>query len=164
MQSRMLSTSRFWSTAVLITAATLGGCKSKADMDKVPEVAEVKTRPGEIKVEPDKIEMKPAEVSLEEKFPLRKGDIGKTFYVAGTVVGTPGPLGFFLKTEGNEVIFINTTTSLMAGQAVRAVGTLNQAKTAEFKGWKKSMLGRELKAEWKLQDLWYLDASAVQSM
>jgi len=161
MQTRVFGRPAF---AVLLLTATLGACKNKADMDEVREVAEVKTKPAEIKIEDNKIEMKPAEVSLEEKFPLRKSDIGKTFYVAGTVIGTPGPKGFFVRTERNQVVFINTPTALAPGQAVRAVGTLNQATSAVFKGWKKEHLGRDLKAEWKLQEHWYLEASAVQPL
>ncbi|MGH7461902.1 MAG: hypothetical protein ACREMA_12880 [Longimicrobiales bacterium] len=160
MQARVFGCTAF---AVLL-AATLGGCKNKADLDEIPEVAEVKTKPAELKVDDNKVELKPAEISLEEKFPLRKSDVGKTFYVAGTVIGTPGPQGFFLRTEGNQIVFVNSTTALLPGQAARAVGTLNQATTAVFKGWKKEMLGHDVKAEWKLHELWYLEASAVQPL
>jgi hypothetical protein len=119
----------------------------------VPEVAEVKVDSGPSGVE----------VKLEEQFPLGPEDVGKIIYATGTVVGKVLPGGFFLKTEGNQVIFVATARPVNPplGDAVRVVGPLRASTAAVFEGWEADALEGKVEAQWKLVTTFFIEATAV---
>ena len=135
------ATSPWWRVFVLVVAATVAACESdEPDLADVPEVAEVR---------------------LEEVLPLTPDDVGKLVVATGFVVGRPLPMGFFLRSEGMEVLFVNTTTPVAAGAAVRVVGRLQRATALTFDEWELEAFEREVELDWDIQELWYIDATAV---
>ncbi len=133
----------------LVVALALSGCDAEPREAEVrpPEVAEVETEAGE--------------VEFEQAYPLTADDVGDTILASGTVVGKPGPAGFFLRAEGNRILFIESTDSVKAGQRVRAVGPLKTATAAAFQEWERETLGDDIEAEWELVRLYYVDANSV---
>jgi hypothetical protein len=141
-----------WSVLLLCTAATLSACEGdEAEVDEVPEVAEVEVKPG-------------GGVELEETFPLTPEDIGETIMATGVVVGNALPTGFFLRTEGSQVLFVEATQPVAEGDTVRVVGPLQTATAAVFEGWEVDAFEGEAEAEWKMLDLWYIDAATVSKV
>ncbi|HEU4452098.1 MAG TPA: hypothetical protein VFR81_03525 [Longimicrobium sp.] len=139
---------------LLLAAGGLAACGDEAEVDEVPEVAEVKVDSGPGGV---------VEVKLEEEYPLGPEDVGKLIYATGTVVGTVVPAGFFLKTEANQVIFVATAQPVNPplGDAVRVVGPLRASTAAIFEGWKTDALEGEVEAEWQLVTTYFIEAAAV---
>src|SRR5687768_14570515 len=138
-----------WLGFLLLIARTLSGCEDDAEPQEVPEVAEVRTSGGQ--------------VELKETFPLTPEDVGKLIYATGVVVGKPLPNGFFLRTEGSEVIFVESTQRdatpiLKVGDTVRVTGPLAMATAVMFDEWEEDALESEIEAEWKVQPLWYIRA------
>lgn len=132
---------------MLATAVAIAGCSDEAEIDEVPEVAEVEVDDGEVR--------------LEEEFPLDAGDIGKIIMATGTVVGSPLPNGFFLLTEAGQVLFVDTTVPVTPADHVRVVGPLGAATIASFDGWKTDALAGQPLAEWDVLETWYIDATSV---
>jgi hypothetical protein len=139
---------------LLLAAGGLAACRDEAEVDEVPEVAEVKVDSGPGGV---------VEVKLEEEYPLGPEDAGKLIYATGTVVGKVLPVGFFLKTEANQVIFVATAQPVNPplGDAVRVVGPLRASTVAIFEGWKTDALEGEVEAEWQLVTTYFIEATAV---
>jgi hypothetical protein len=139
---------------LLLAAGGLAACSDEAEVDEVPEVAEVQvdTGPGGV-----------VEVKLEEEYPLGPEDVGKLIYATGTVVGKVLPAGFFLKTEANQVIFVATAQPLNPplGDALRVVGPLRASTVAIFEGWETDALEGEVQAEWQLVTTYFIEATAV---
>ena len=121
------------------------------DEDEVrpPELAEVERDDGE--------------VEFERAFPIEAEDVGDTMLVSGTVVGKPGPNGFFVRTEGNRVVFVDTQDSVSAGQRVRAVGPLRTIDAAAFAGWERDWLG-DIDPVWAVVRLYFVDADSVRGI
>jgi hypothetical protein len=136
---------------VLALAAGLQACKDEPRPDRVPEVAAVKLDTGKAGVE----------VKLQEVYPLGPEDVGKVIYATGFVVGKVIPAGFFLKTEGDDVIFVVWPQPVGTGHAVRVVGPLRAAVAAVFDGWKTDALAGKIEAQWKLVTTYYIEATAV---
>ena len=117
---------------VAFAATALWACGSdEAEIDEVPEVAEVR---------------------LEELYPLSPDDVGKVIMANGTVVGRAVPGGFFLRTEGAQVLFVRTPVPVSPGSVVRVVGPLQQATVAVFDEWEEDALEGEVEAEWDIQE------------
>ncbi|HEX6748056.1 MAG TPA: hypothetical protein VF092_12250 [Longimicrobium sp.] len=139
---------------LLLATGGLAACSDEAEVDKVPEVAEVKadTAPGGV-----------VEVKLEKAYPLGPEDVGKVIYATGTVVGKVLPAGFFLKTEGNQVIFVATPPAVNPplGVALRVVGPLRASTAAIFEGWKTDALEGKVEAQWQLVTTYFIEATAV---
>jgi hypothetical protein len=144
-----------WPLALLLAAA-LPACSrhDEAKVDKVPQVAEVKvdTAGGAV------------EVKLQDVFPLGPEDAGKVIYATGFVVGKVIPVGFFLKTEGGQVIFVLWNGPVATGDAVRVVGPLRATTAAVFDGWKADALTGKVEADWKLITTFHIEATAVTKM
>ena len=149
-----------WSIALSAQAVALTGCDDEAEIDEVPEVAEVDVDAVAVPVGPDSVAIA-AQIELEETFPLDADDVGKIIVATGTVVGTPLPVGFFLRTEGLQVIFVETTVPVAKGDRVRVVGPLTRATVAVFDGWEHDALEGQVEAEWDVQETWYIPATSV---
>lgn len=142
-----------WPLALLLAAGLPACGRDEPEVDKVPEVAAVN-------VDADKSGV---EVKLEDVNPLGPEDAGKVIYATGFVVGKVVPGGFFLKTEGDQVIFVATAqpVNLPLGKAVRVVGPLRTATAAVFEGWKTDALEGKVEAQWKLETTFYIEATAI---
>jgi hypothetical protein len=150
---------------VLFASAVLPACETEPELEDVPQVSEVAVEPmGEVTTPQGTARV--GEVELKGLMPLDSEDVGKVAMVTGQVVGQPVPQGFFVETEGSEVLFVRTPTppTVTAGQTVRAVGTLGMVNTAEFQGWHENSLENEIEAEWKIQERWYIDGQSVTPM
>ena len=146
---------------VLLTSVALTACEpDPAEIDEVPEVAEVATEPVGVAVGPEGAAVV-AEIRLEELYPLEEDDVGKVIMATGTVVGQPIPGGFFLRTEGNQVLFVRTTTPVSPGSTVRVVGPLGMATAAVFDEWSVDALEGQIEAAWEIQHQWYVEATGV---
>lgn len=134
----------------LITAMGLSACDDEAEPDEVPEVG--------------RLEVEPGEIELEEVFPLTPADTGQVVVATGTVVGRPLPNGFFMRTEGAQVLFVVSpaATPVNPGDTVRVAGPLHLATAAVFEGWERDALEGEIQAEWKVQPLYFVEAAAVE--
>ncbi|MGH7720082.1 MAG: hypothetical protein ACREON_14730, partial [Gemmatimonadaceae bacterium] len=127
----------FWPISMsLVLTLALAGCEPEEAEVRPPEIAEIDSVAGR--------------VEFEEAYPLTTDDIGDIILASGSVVGNPGPVGFFLRAEGNRVIFVESTQPASAGQRVRAVGPLRTAAVAVFQEWERETLGDDLEAEWEL--------------
>ena len=136
-------------TLVLIAFAALA-CEERAEDEiRPPDIAEVEVEPGE--------------VEFEAAFPLEPDDIGDVMLATGTVVGVPGPHGFFLKGEGAELIFVEVDSAVFAGQRVRAVGPLAAADAAVFVGWEADLLS-DPDPLWAVVRGYYIDATRVEPL
>lgn len=93
-------------------------------------------------------------------FPMTAEDVGDLMLVSGMVIGKPGPAGFFVRTEGNRVSFIESTDSVTVGQRVRVIGPLQVAEMPVFDGWEREFLGG-VEPDWDLLRLYYVRANAV---
>ena len=148
-----------WRCLVLVLGL-LPACRDEADIDEVPEVAEVEVEPRAVEVSPEGVAVE-AEVRLEDAFPLTAEDVGDVIVATGTVVGTPLPTGFFLKTEGIEVFLVESTVPVAPGARVRVVGPLGMVTQAVFDEWEVDSFQSEVEAEWDIQHRWFIDATAV---
>src|SRR5688572_20300496 len=150
---------------LFLAAAVLPACESEPDLEDTSQVSEVAIEPmGEVATPEGPARV--AEVELKSLMPLSSDDVGKTAMVTGEVVGQPVPQGFFVETEGSEVLFVRTPAqpTVTVGQTVRVVGPLGMANTAEFQGWHENSLKNEVEAEWKIQSQWYIDGRSVTPM
>ena len=129
----------------------LAAC-GEAEMDEVPETAEVEAEPLE------------GELELEEELVLGLDDVGETIMATGWVSGVPLTTGFFLRTEDNRVIFVETTEQVSAGQTVRVQGPLVATETMVFEGWEAEAFEAGFEAEWDVETALYIDATTVTPM
>jgi hypothetical protein len=147
-------------TYLTVTTAMLAliavSCERREDVEPAEERLEVEPAPAPMPGV--------AEVEIESALPLDKDDVGDKVIVTGTVVGRVTPVGFFVRTTPENLVFFvrGAQQPVESGQQVRVLGTVAQAEVAVFQGWEKELLGRELKAEWKLERLYYIDAMAVE--
>ncbi|HEV2076094.1 MAG TPA: hypothetical protein VGR10_07620 [Thermoleophilaceae bacterium] len=109
---------------------------------------------------PAAVAVVPAEVQFERALPITAEDVGDLMLASGTVVGKPGPNGFFLRTAGDNVVFVQSAVPVTAGQQVNVAGPLEAAEVALFDGWERDLLGN-LEADWDLLRLYYIRASSV---
>jgi hypothetical protein len=150
---------------ILSAALLLSACEDEAEIDEVPEVAEVEAEPGRVEVEPGRVNIDLPDVELEEEsLPFTDDDLGEMIMANGYVVGVPLANGFFLRTEGNHVIFVRSDQPMTGGGAVRVVGPLRKATHAVFDSWEADAFGTELEAEWKLVDIYYIDAVSIEDI
>jgi hypothetical protein len=150
---------------ILSAALLLSACEDEAEIDEVPEVAEVEVEPGRVEVEPGRVVIDVPDVEFEEEsLPFSDDDLGEMIMANGYVVGVPLANGFFLRTEGNHVIFVKSTQPVAPGDGVRVVGPVRKTTHAIFDAWETEALGTELVAEWKLTDIYYIDAVSVEDI
>ena len=161
----------WWSPALTLVASTLligtlvSACANEPEEPQIPDVAEVEVEPAEVKERPGGVEIELPEIRLENAFPLTDEDEGDLVIATGTVVGKPGASGFFLRTESNKVLFVESTTiPVRTGDAVSIIGPLRKATVAIFEGWEKDAFENQLEAEWELTDLWYIEAVSVSRL
>lgn len=139
-------------TALLLTALATLGCEAEAERDELPEVAEVE-------VEPDE-----GELELNEELVLAQDDVGETIMATGWVTGIPLGTGFFLRTEGNRVIFVESTETVSTGAAVRVTGPLMLAEALVLDEWEADAFERGFEAEWEVETTLFIDADTVEPM
>lgn len=137
---------------LVIGVLALAGCE--AEREEVPEVAEIEAEPDEVGIE------------LDEEFVIGPDDVGETFMINGWVAGRPlTGNGFFLLTEGNRRIFVETDQPAPpAGSPVRAIGTMAAADAMVFEGWETEAFEGEMEAEWDLERGYFLDARTVEPL
>lgn len=82
----------------------------------------------------------------------------------GWVTGVPLPGGFFLRTEDDRVIFVETDQPVTAGETVRVAGPLVATQTAVFEGWETDAFEAGFEAEWDVETIVYIDAFTVTSI
>jgi hypothetical protein len=154
----------------LLVAASLSACEEEVNPEAVPEVAEVAVEPGRVEVGPGRVVIDLPETRLRDaELPFSDDDQGKMILANGFLVGERLPDGFFLRTEDDNVLFVETTDVETAvptepGDGVRVVGPLRKATQLVFQGWKTDALGDELQGEFDLVDIWYVDAAAVMDV
>lgn len=135
----------------LATVFGLAAC-GDAEMDEVPETAEVEVEEGL------------GQLELDEELVLGPDDIGETLMATGWVSGAPLPNGFFLRTEDDRVIFVSSTEEVASGDVVRVVGPLVSAQVAAFEGWESDAFEAGFEAEWDVETVAYIDATTVTHM
>lgn len=137
----------------LLLVFALGAVGCEAEVDEVPEIAEIESEPDELGVE------------LDEELVFGPGDVGETFMVNGWVAGTPlFGQGFFVLTEWNRRLFVNTDQEVQAGTAVRVVGNLAAADVGVFEGWEAEAFGDDVEGEWDFERSYFLNASSVEPL
>ncbi|MDX1568348.1 MAG: hypothetical protein R3223_11145 [Longimicrobiales bacterium] len=131
----------------------LGACESEtgeAEMEEVPEVAEIEPEVGG------------EEVDLEEAYPLTEEDLGDILLVNGTVIGQPVEDGFFVRTEYDRVIFVQSSADIEPGEIVSVAGVLEAAGTVGYDQWQAGAgLSDDLAADLDLLTVYYLDDDAA---
>lgn len=158
----MIETRNWWVSAGFAVALALGtaACGDPSEEEVAPpEIAEVELEPAEI--EPSEVD--PAEIEFEAAFPLEAEDVGDVMIASGTVVGTPGPAGFFIEVEGNRVVFVESTQSVEAGERVSAIGPLAVVEVATFAGWEEDLL-TDADPVWLVVREYFIDATSVQPL
>ena len=133
--------------ALMVLVLSLPACEPQEEEVLPPEIAEIEH-------EAD------GDVEFEQAFPLTVDDIGDTMLVSGTVVGTPGPAGFFVRTEGNRVVFVRAHASVSAGERVEVKGPLRAIDEAGFAGWERDLLG-DVDPVWLVARLYFVEARTV---
>ena len=140
---------RTWHRLALLPllALAVAACESAEEEVRPPEIAEIEREAG-------------GDIEFEEAFPLTTDDIGDRLLVSGTVVGTPGAAGFFVRSEGNQVVFIQSADSVAAGQLVEVKGPVRAIDEAAFAGWERDFLG-DVDPVWLVARLYYVVADTV---
>lgn len=136
---------------LLATAVAATGC-GEAEMEEVPETAEVEVEPME------------GETELEEETVLGMDDVGEIIMATGWVTGVPLESGFFLRTEDDRVIFVETEDDVTPGQVVRVVGPLVASRVMMFEEWEADAFEAGFEAEWNVETALYIDAASVTPM
>lgn len=136
---------------LLATAVGVIGC-GEAEMEEVPETAEVEIDPIE------------REMELEEETMLGLDDVGETLMATGWVVGVPLDNGFYLRTEDDRVIFVQTDTEVETGKAVRVWGPLAATETVVFDEWEIDAFDTGFEAEWDVETALYIQATRVTEL
>lgn len=132
--------------ASIIGMGGTGAC-GEAEVDEVPETAE--------------IELEEGRLEFEEETVLGPDDIGEDLMATGWVVGLPLPNGFFLRTEDDRVIFVETDESVQPGETVRVMGPLTATEAVVFEGWEADAFDTGFEAEWDVETVLYIDAISV---
>ncbi|HET7321634.1 MAG TPA: hypothetical protein VFI96_03995 [Longimicrobiaceae bacterium] len=136
--------------AALMLAFAVTACDEPQEAEVAPpEVAEVDVEPAEVPPH-----------DFEKAFPITDDDVGDIMLVTGTVVGEPGPAGFFVRAEGNRVVFVKSAEPVTLGQSVRAIGPVQAADVTVFEGWEHDFLG-DVDPEWEMVQLFYVAANSV---
>ena len=126
----------------------LAGC-GEAELEEVPETAEI-TSDEDVH-----------ELELDEETVLGADDIGSDIMATGWVSGAPLQNGFFLRTEDDRVIFVETDQSVAAGDQIRVLGPLVATQAPVFEGWEAEAFETGLEAEWDMETIAYIDAFSV---
>lgn len=135
--------------AVIFGMAACG----EAEVDEVPETAEIEGFEAE--------EVPGERLELGEETVLGPDDIGASLMATGWVAGLPLPNGFFLRTEDDRVIFVDSDHSVQPGETVRVIGQLTAADAVVFEGWETDAFDAGFETEWDVETVVYLDANSV---
>lgn len=127
-------------TLPLVATVALAGCNAPEEsVEEIPEVLEA---------EPDR---DTGAMELEREVVLGPEDEGEKVIATGWVQGRPLDNGFFLRTEYDRVVFIQSEADVTTGSAVRVEGTVQKSDAEAFNGWEKEALGEDLEPDW---DFW----------
>ena len=132
----------------LLAVFTLGGCR--AEPDELPETAEVEVEDGALE--------------YDEELVLTARDAGETILATGWVSGAPMEEGFFLRTEADRVIFVESQDSVATGDAVRVTGPLAATQVPVFEEWEADAFDAGFELEWDVETALYIDAATVEPM
>jgi hypothetical protein len=139
--------------AALAMSVAFAACTApEEDVQEIPEVTEVEQ------------DEDTGARELERETVLGPGDEGETILATGWVEGKPLDNGFFLRTEFNRIVFIETTQDVAAGESVRVQGQVRRSDAEAFNGWEVGALGDDLKPD---LDLWrgiHLQAQTVEKI
>ena len=130
----------------------VAGCETEggqAEMEEIPEVAEMEPQVGEDGVD------------LREALPLTQEDVGEIIFASGTVIGEPLPNGYFLETEHDIVIFVETEVRPEPGQVISVSGPLGQVAAPVFDEWEVEALTGDIEADYDYVRLFYIDDDAI---
>ena len=134
--------------ALGIALAGLAAC-GEAELDEVPEAAEVETQPLE------------GEVRYDEEVGIGLADLAETLMLTGAVVGTLES-GFFLRTEEEQVLFVQSDAPVTEGQNLRVYGMVIEIQARHVDEWETEALEREIDAFQDVDTSVYLDATEVE--
>jgi len=130
-----------WAAAaasIVFTGAFAVGCDSpEEDVQELPEVVQEEPASG----------TQPRQ--LDKEITLGPEDVGELILANGWVEGQPLESGFFLRTEFNRLIFVQTDHSVQPGDPVSVRGRVEGADEVQFPRWADDALGRD--RDW---DLW----------
>lgn len=103
-----------------------------------------------------------APVPLSDLLPLGPEDDGFRVTIRGTVVAEPISTGFWVLTDEDEVIFVQSTRSASSGEELVLTGTLRQRPNAEGEARAAEARLREA-AGWKVHRALFLDADPTRA-
>ena len=140
-----------WMALTLAVAFGAAAC-GEAELEEVPETAEVES------------DDDMGDLELDEETVIGADDVGEDLMATGWVAGMPLPNGFFLRTEDDRVIFVETDESVEMGQEVRVAGPLVATEATVFEGWEGDAFETGFEAEWDVETVVYIDAFMVDTM
>ncbi len=102
--------------------------------------------------------------TLGALLPLGVQDVGQTVAAGGMVLTKPADGGFWLRSDGNVVLWVKGNQSVKPGQQLgEIVGTLQQPRPGEPDAWLRDsdvQAQVDKNRDWQLNTQLYLDASA----
>jgi hypothetical protein len=137
----------------LAATVAFAGCDvPEEDVEDLPEVSEVE-RDGDT-----------GAMELEKELMLGPEDEGETIIATGWVEGRPLENGFFLRTDYDRVVFIESENDVSSGDAVRVEGLVKKSEAESFNQWEREALGEDLDPDWEFWRGIYLDAHEVNEV
>jgi hypothetical protein len=134
----------------LAASVAFTGCEiPEEDAEDLPEISEVERDP------------ETGARELQKELMLGPEDEGETIIATGWVEGRPLENGFFLRTEYDRVVFIESEQDVGSGDAVRVEGLVKRTEAESFNQWEREALGEDLDPDWEFWRGIYLDAHEV---
>ena len=98
---------------------------------------------------------------IDGQFIPRSEHKGRSVVVAGRVSGRALPHGFFLRVDGDRLVFVQTTDVVRLDDSVQVAGTLQPMEIPVFDEWEFQALGRPVRPDWDVMRAWYIEAREV---
>jgi hypothetical protein len=133
---------------MLVAVFGFAAC-GEAELDEVPETAEIES------------DDDMGDLELDEETILGADDIGEDIMATGWVSGLPLANGFFLLTEDDRIIFVESEEQVSAGDMVRVAGPLVATQATVFEGWETEAFEAGFEAEWDVETIAFIDAFTV---
>lgn len=121
-----------WIVGLLVLSLLIWAIAEMVDRDDVAQV-EPAQEPAVPAPQPRAPEEAPT--SLEQLDPLGPDDVGRRVNVSGAVVGQPAGNGFWILTDQDRVVFIQTDRPVVTGEHVQVTGTIDQNTSEESEQW-----------------------------
>jgi hypothetical protein len=121
-----------WIVGLLVLALLIWAIAEMVDRDDVARVdpAEEPAVPAPQPAVPHE-----APVDLEQIAPLGSDDLGRMVNVSGSVVGQPLDNGFWVLTDQDRVVFIQTDRPVVTGEHVQVTGMVEQNTHEQSEQW-----------------------------